>query len=96
MAQAAWALRGGAAVPAEALFPVPALLIFPTRGPSHEMTCFEVNGMARQQPIAKFRAGSISCALFENDIKVDGGVKPILKATVARRYKDQDLSLIHI
>ena len=54
------------------------------------MTCFEVNEMARQQPIAKVRAGSISCALFENDIQVNGQVKTVLKATVARRYKADD------
>jgi len=52
------------------------------------MTSFEVSEMA--QPIKKFRAGSISCALFENDIQVNGQAKTILKATVARRYKDQD------
>jgi len=46
--------------------------------------------MARQQPIEKFRAGGISCALFENDIQVNGQVKPVLKATVARRYKADD------
>jgi len=54
------------------------------------MTCFEVTKMARQQPIAKFRAGGISCALFENDIQVNGASKTILKATIARRYKDKN------
>ena len=46
--------------------------------------------MARQQPVKAFRAGSISCALFENDIQVNGQVKTVLKATVARRSKDSD------
>ena len=54
------------------------------------MTCFEVSEMARQQPAKKFRAGSISCALFENDIQENGSVKPVLNATVARRYKADD------
>ena len=41
-----------------------------------------------QKPIAKFRAGQISCAVWENEISVDGATKTILKASVSRRYKD--------
>ena len=42
-------------------------------------------------PIKKFRAGTISCALWENDIPTaNGGKVPMLKATVERRYKDKD------
>lgn len=42
------------------------------------------------QPIAKFRAGSVSAAIFENDIQVNGTKKTILKASIQRRYKDSD------
>ena len=41
-------------------------------------------------PIKKFRAGSISCALWENEIEVNGQKRPLMKATVERRYKDRD------
>ncbi len=41
-------------------------------------------------PIKKFRAGSISCALWENEATVEGRKIDILKATVERRYKDRD------
>ena len=39
-------------------------------------------------PVKKYRAGSISCALWENQAKVNGNVVTMLKATVERRYKD--------
>jgi len=45
--------------------------------------------MVGQTPIAKFRAGQVSSALWENDIQVRGGTVKILKATVQRRYKDK-------
>ena len=41
-------------------------------------------------PIKKFSAGSISCALWENQATVEGRKVEILKATVERRYKDRD------
>jgi len=46
--------------------------------------------MERQKPIEKFRAGQVDCALWENQITVEGEAKTILKATVSRRYKDRD------
>jgi hypothetical protein len=46
--------------------------------------------MTGQAPIAKFRAGQVSSALWENDIQVRGQTIKILKATVQRRYKDKD------
>ena len=46
--------------------------------------------MAMQRPTAKFRAGQVSCALWENDITVNGTNKTILKASIERRYKDRD------
>ena len=42
------------------------------------------------QPLARFRAGSVSCALWEDEIVVDGTTKSVLKASVSRRYKDRD------
>ncbi len=41
-------------------------------------------------PLKKFSAGSVSCALWENQATVDGRKVEILKATVERRYKDRD------
>jgi len=41
-------------------------------------------------PIKKFRAGSISCAIWENEMRVNDRAIPVLRATVERRYKDQD------
>lgn len=40
------------------------------------------------QPLVKFRAGSISCALWENEANVNGQKKVLLKASIERRYKD--------
>lgn len=42
------------------------------------------------KPVKKFNAGSVSCALWENDATVDGRNVTVLKATVERRYKDKD------
>jgi hypothetical protein len=44
--------------------------------------------MGTQQPLAKFRAGSVSCAVWENEATVNGRQVEILKATVERRFKD--------
>ena len=41
-------------------------------------------------PVKKFSAGSVSCALWNNDAVVNGSKVQILKATVERRYKDKD------
>jgi hypothetical protein len=41
-------------------------------------------------PIKKYSAGSISCALWENEAQVNGRSVGILRATVERRYKDKD------
>jgi len=42
-----------------------------------------------QQPMARFRAGQVSCALWENEIQVNGTAKTMLKASISRRYKDK-------
>ena len=46
--------------------------------------------MVGQKPLAKFRAGQVSCALWENEISVNGAPKTVLKASIQRRYKDSD------
>ena len=46
--------------------------------------------MTGQTPIAKFKAGQVSSALWENEIEVKGKTVTILKATVQRRYRDKD------
>ena len=43
------------------------------------------------KPVAKFKAGQISAALWENEITAKNGYKAtMLKASVQRRYKDRD------
>jgi len=44
----------------------------------------------KQTPVAKFRAGQINSALWENPVEVNGKTVTMLKATVQRRYKDKD------
>ena len=44
--------------------------------------------MAGQKPTAKFKAGQVSAALWENEIEMKGRTVTVLKATVQRRYKD--------
>lgn len=44
----------------------------------------------QQKPVAKIRAGTISCAIWQNDIVVSGRKVVALKASVERRYKDAD------
>ena len=42
-------------------------------------------------PIKKFSAGTVSCALWENEVTTaNGRTISLLKATVERRYKDKD------
>lgn len=38
-------------------------------------------------PKAKFRAGQVSCALWENEATVQGRTVNILRATLERRYR---------
>ena len=42
------------------------------------------------KPVKKYNAGSVSCALWDNEIVMDGKKVTVLKATVERRYKDRD------
>ena len=41
-------------------------------------------------PVRKIRAGQISCAIWENEVRMDHKSVPMLRATVERRYKDRD------
>jgi len=43
----------------------------------------------QQMPVAKFRAGPVSSAIWENEVQMPRGTVKILKATVQRRYKDK-------
>jgi len=49
-----------------------------------------VKQMTGQQPIAKYKAGQVTAALWENDINTNGQKVQILKASVQRRFKDRD------
>jgi len=40
-------------------------------------------------PLAKFKAGQVSSALWENEVQMPRGTVKILKATIQRRYKDK-------
>ena len=46
--------------------------------------------VGQQMPVAKFKAGQVSSAVWKNEIQVKGVAVEILKATVQRRYKDRD------
>ena len=46
------------------------------------------NGNGKNGPVAKFQAAQVSCALWENEIRMNGQAKTVLKATVERRFKD--------
>ena len=46
--------------------------------------------MTGQKPVAKFKAGQVSAALWENRITAGNGNEvAVLKASVQRRYKDK-------
>jgi len=42
------------------------------------------------RPLKKFRAGQVSCAVWENEANIDGRSVRMLRATVERRYKDKN------
>jgi len=50
----------------------------------------EVMQMSTERPVARFRAGSVSCAVWENEFQVNGEDRTMLKASIARRYRDKD------
>ena len=59
------------------------------RGPSRQMMDLEVKKMANGKgPLAKYQAGGICVALWENEARINGVARTMLKATIERRYKD--------
>ena len=46
--------------------------------------------MEQDKPIAKFQAGAVSCAVWQNRVNIDGRTTTILKAAVSRRYQNRD------
>lgn len=45
--------------------------------------------VGQQMPVAKFKAGQVSAAIWENEVQMPRGTAKILKATVQRRYRDK-------
>ena len=45
--------------------------------------------MEEMKPVAKFRAGQVTCAIWENRVTVGNQQQTILKASVSRRYRDK-------
>ena len=46
--------------------------------------------VGQQLPVARFKAGEVSSALWENQVQVKGASVTMLKASVQRRYKDRN------
>lgn len=42
------------------------------------------------QPVGRISVGTVTAALWENEISVNGQKKVVLKASLAKRYKDKD------
>jgi len=45
--------------------------------------------METKQPMRVFRAGQVTCAIWEKETFIDGVSKSILRATVSKRYKSR-------
>jgi len=43
-----------------------------------------------EQPLVRFRAGNVSCAVWENEAKINGQTRTLLNASIGRRYKDKN------
>ena len=46
--------------------------------------------VGQQLPLAKFKAGQVSAAIWSNEVQMPRGAVKILKATIQRRYKDRN------
>jgi len=46
--------------------------------------------VGQQLPVARFKAGQVSAAVWENEVQMRGGSVKMLKASVQRRYKDKN------
>ena len=45
--------------------------------------------MDKTKPVEKFRAGQVTCAIWANEVMVQGEPQKVLKASVSKRYKDR-------
>ena len=45
--------------------------------------------MEKQHPLRRFRAGPVSVALWENRVNLNGKTALVLKASVAKTFKDK-------
>jgi hypothetical protein len=50
----------------------------------------EVQKMVGNQPVAKFKHGSVEAAIFENEIKKDGKTFTVHKVVFQRNYLDKN------
>ena len=46
--------------------------------------------VGQQLPVARFKAGQVSAAIWANEVQMPRGAVEILKATIQRRYKDRN------
>ena len=46
--------------------------------------------VGQQLPVARFKAGQVSAAIWSNEVQMPRGPVEILKATIQRRYKDHN------
>ena len=44
----------------------------------------------KQTPVAKFKAGLVQAAVWENEVPMNGKTATMLKATVQRRFKNKE------
>ena len=44
----------------------------------------------QQLPVAKYKAGQVSSAIWKDEIRTQRGPVPIYRVTVQRRYKDKN------
>jgi hypothetical protein len=45
--------------------------------------------MTDNEVVARFQEGDVCCALFENEVIIDGQPQQIMKAALSRRYRDR-------
>lgn len=45
--------------------------------------------MMNNKPVERFRAGRITCALFENEVDEGGQAQRVVNASLTRRYQDR-------
>ena len=45
--------------------------------------------MMNNKPVERFRAGRITCALFDNEVDEGGQTRRVVNASLTRRYQDR-------